>query len=468
MTEDPKNTNEPKGAPETPASDGQTDLFARGDSSASEPVPKSVEDRVKELEDKVALLSRSNRQLKRKVFDLYTIFEISRNFNAVLDYELLLETFIFTCLGQLGSLKGAIFLKLNLGARRFYLVKAKGSGQLPTEVDFFRDDTKLAQYIAKLNRPVLVSELSDDMAPADEMALLDGFRHGVVVPLIHQTRLAGLFLLADKISQSAFTPDDIEFLSALGNQISVAIENARLYEAEKNAMQQLRAAQEKLVQTERLAALGEMSAKIAHEVNNPLGIIKNYLHLLQRVTGEGDQTREYTDIVKDEIDRIADIVAQLREFQRPATMEMGPVNVRDVAEQTLRLTERQLQSANISVRREYNGDRFIVRGRADSLKQVFLNLIINARSAMEAGGTLTLDMKAVGEELLVRVVDTGQGIPANVVPRIFEPFFTTKGEKGTGLGLSVCHGIIKAHRGSIEYKDDQSGGCFEIRLPLLE
>ncbi|MBD3258948.1 GAF domain-containing protein, partial [candidate division GN15 bacterium] len=234
----------------------------------------SQADVIRELEGRVTELTQTNRQLKRKVFDLYTIFEISRNFNAVLDYELLLETFIFTCLGQLGSLKGAIFLRRHVDDNEFHLVRAKGSGRLPTTQDLFRDDTKLIQYVTKLNRPVLVAELSEDMAPDSEWAILRGFDKGVVVPLIHQNRLAGLFLLADKISQADFTPDDIEFLSALGNQISVAIENARLYEAEKNAMLQLRAAQEKLVQTERLAALGEMSAKIAHEVNNPLGIIK--------------------------------------------------------------------------------------------------------------------------------------------------------------------------------------------------
>lgn len=422
---------------------------------------------IRELEEKVTLLSKSNRQLKRKVFDLYTIFEISRNFNAVLDYELLLETFIFTCLGQLGSLKGAIFLKRDVDAHEFHLVRAKGSGKLPTTDDFFRENTKLAQYITKLNRPVLVSELSTEMAPADEWEILNGFELGVVVPLIHQTRLSGLFLLADKISQTEFTPDDIEFLSALGNQIAVAIENARLYEAEKTAMHQLREAQEKLVQTERLAALGEMSAKIAHEVNNPLGIIKNYLHLLRRVVDDPTQISEYTAIVKDEIDRIADIVAQLREFQRPATMEMRPVDVRDVADQTIRLTERQLQSSSITIERHYDRGPYLVLGRADSLKQVFLNLIINARSAMGAGGKLTIEMAPTKTELVISVMDTGPGIPPDVVPRIFEPFFTTKGEKGTGLGLSVCHGIIKAHKGSIEYKDSNSGGCFEIRLPLI-
>ncbi len=421
-----------------------------------------------ELEDKVFSLSRANRQLKRKVFDLYTIFEISRNFNAVLDYQLLLETFIFTCLGQVGLLKGAIFLRSDINSREFSLAKAKGSGDLPRPGDAFADGSRLTDYLARLNRPVLIDELSPEIATDKERAILADFEHGVVVPLMHQARLAGLFLVADKISGTAYTPDDMEFLSALGNQISVAIENARLYEAERQAIQQLRAAQQQLVQTERLAALGEMSAKIAHEVNNPLGIIKNYILLLKRAGEQNKEIREYAEIVGQEIDRIANIVRQLREFQRPARMEQGPVDIRQVLEEVLKLMERQLKSDHIVVVRQFEEESFIVNGSGDGLKQVFFNLIINARAAMEGGGTLTVSMQRQNGDLLMKFADTGPGIPADVVPHIFEPFFTTKGEHGSGLGLSVCYGIINSHKGSITYRNLKTGGCFDIVLPLRE
>ncbi|RKX25705.1 MAG: hypothetical protein DRP45_05265, partial [Candidatus Zixiibacteriota bacterium] len=400
------------------------------------------------------------------VFDLYTIFEISRNFNAVLDYHLLLDTFIFTCLGQVGLLKGAIFLRRELDSKEFHMAKAKGSGDLPSADQSFQDDSRLVNYLKRLNRPVMTGELLSDFASPEETAILGNFQHGVVVPLIYKTHLAGLFLLADKMTGRDFTPDDIEFLSALGNQISVAIENARLYEAEKTAIQQLRAAQYQLVQTERLAALGEMSAKIAHEVNNPLGIIKNYVFLLKRETAENGKINEYAEIVGQEIDRIADIVGQLREFQRPVHMKMEAVDVCAVLEDTLKLMERQLTSSKISVQLDNTAERTVVMGRASALKQVFLNLTINARSAMEGGGTLTVTVQNRQEKLVIQVCDTGDGIAADVVPRIFDPFFTTKGDQGSGLGLSVCFGIMKSHAGSITYKDCNTGGCFELLLPL--
>ena len=191
------------------------------------------------LQPKLDELTAINRQLKRKIFDLYTIFEISRNFSAVLDYKTLIDSFIFTCLGQVGVLRGAIFLKESIDAKEFRLAETKGSGQLPDSDAAFEDESRLTRYLTRLNRPVFVDDLSDDVTTTAERAVFALFRGGGVPPLIYKTRLAGLFVLADKISQRGFNPDEIEFISALGNQISVAIENARLYEAEKAANEQL-------------------------------------------------------------------------------------------------------------------------------------------------------------------------------------------------------------------------------------
>ncbi|MBU0983712.1 MAG: hypothetical protein KKA42_07565 [candidate division Zixibacteria bacterium] len=438
------------------------------DSGNSTPLPTVAFSREEELEEKIAQLSKTNRHLKRKIFDLYTIVEISRNFNAVLHYQSLLDSFIFTCLGQVGALKGAAFLKRDVMAREYCAVKSKGSGDLPQPSDCFHEDSELLKYLAKLNRPVLTKDISSKTATEVEMAILQMFSGGLIVPLIFQTRLVGLFLLAEKISGQDFAPDDIEFLSVLGNQISVSIENARLYEAERAAMRQLRTAQQQLVQSERLAALGEMSAKIAHEVNNPLGIIKNYILLIQRHAEIDREIQDYAEVLSQEIHRIAGIVGQMRDFQRPVRMELRPVNVEAVAEEVLTLMGRQLRSSGIIVVRDYEPGPYMVEGCRDSLKQVFLNLMINARAAMENGGTLTLAIHTDGQELVIALQDSGAGIPPEIVPRIFEPFFTTKGEKGTGLGLSVCYGIIKSHKGSITFKNLEPGGCFEIRLPLMD
>ena len=419
-----------------------------------------------QLEQKVGELTQTNRQLRRKIFDLYTIFEISRNFNAMLDYETLLDTFIFTCLGQVGALKGVIFLRREARSEHYQPIKSKGSGQLPTEDQYFHVESPLMQYLTRLNRPVPTRDLLGDISSLEEQKILSCFEPGIVVPLIYQTRLTGVFAMSEKISGQEFQLDDLEFLSILGNQIAVAIENARLYESERDAVIQLRTAQQQLLQSERLAALGDMSAKVAHEVNNPLGIIKNYVTLIQRSCKENSTATEYTSIVGEEIDRIARIIAQLLDFHRPAAMELRAINVVAILNSVIRLMDHQLASHSITVVRDYDSPEIMVNAAPESLKQVFLNLVINARDAMKEGGELTLSVHKRDNKVNLQFCDTGPGIPSEIIPRIFEPFFTTKDDSGgTGLGLSVCYGIIKKHGGSITFTNRRQGGCFTIELP---
>jgi signal transduction histidine kinase len=416
---------------------------------------------------RLTALTETNRQLRRKIFDLYTIFEISRNFNSVLNYESLLDSFIFTLLAQVGAAKGAVFLRQNTDPDRYHFVKGKGSGAFPGKEMYFESGSKLLDYLTRLNRPVITEDVISELALKSERAILECFHPGVVVPLIYQARLSGLVLVSDKISGHSFSPDDIEFLSILGNQISVAIENARLYEAERKATRQLRAAQDQLVASERLAALGEMSAKVAHEINNPLGIIKNYLLLVRRSLKDNVEARNYTDIVSQEISRIARIVRELLDFHRPNGVAFQKLDVVDLIEDILQLVSQRLERHRVEVIRRYVTERSRIEGSPDNLKQVFLNLVLNACDAMKDGGKLVISVEQDENEMTIRFCDTGPGIPADIVPRIFEPFFTTKQPgQGTGLGLSVCYGIIKRHSGTITYTNTDSGGCFEIRLPL--
>jgi signal transduction histidine kinase len=369
------------------------------------------------------------------------------------------------------ALKAAIFLTREGKADHFYLAKAKGSGDLPSGEERIASTSRLAGYLRRLNRPVPTEDLLKDVASPDEIAILTKFSPGMVVPLIYQTRLTGVFLLSDRISSSPFREDDIEFLSILANQIAVAIENARLYDSERQATAQLRAAQQQLVQSEKLAALGEMSAKVAHEVNNPLGIIKNYLLLTQKSMTEtpgAAKTGQYIRIVGDEIDRIARIVKQLLEMHRGGGVSFDRVDICASVDAVLALTERQLSTSHIEIARRFECCPARVLGSPESLKQVFLNIIINARDAMTKGGQLTVTVARIDNEISIRFCDTGPGIPPEIIPRIFEPFFSTKEPgQGTGLGLSVCWGIVKSHEGSITFSNLDPGGCFEIRLPEL-
>ncbi len=432
-----------------------------------QPKTKSqLQTRVHELESKTRSLTELNRLHKRKIFDLYTIFEISRNFNTLLDYQQLLDTFIFTSLAQVGSMKAAFYLSSHSEDKNYSLIKFKGSGKPPSKNNYFKDGTKMLQNLAKINRPFKIDDLLSTTANENEKKLLQLFEHGLVVPLMYQAELSGLFIISDKLSSREFTDDDIEFLSILGNQISVAIENTWLFEAEKSATKQLRETQQQLVYSERLAALGEMSAKVAHEINNPLGIIKNYLHLTNKLLVENNNATEYLNIVDEEIDRIAKIVSELLDFHRPRGFEIQKIDVAKLTSSIVSLMSRQFEKNKVVITQKYDPNTPEIEISPESVKQVFLNLIINAYDAMPKGGQLEVSITPHKDDVSIQFSDTGPGIPPELIPRIFEPFFTTKDPaKGTGLGLSVCYGIIKKHNGSITFYNQEIGGCFEIRLP---
>ncbi len=454
---------DPKNGKEDAASDG-IDVSMRTAQASLSP----EETQLRELNEKITGLTKTNRQLKRKIFDLYTSFEISRHFNSVLDHETLLDTFILTSLAQVGASKAAVFLPRRGQSDRLVMTRGKGSGEFPDMRQFFQVKSKLVIYLAGLNRPLPTGELLAEAVGRGERSILERFHPGLVAPLIYQSRLIGIFIITDKMSGREFKMEDIEFLSVLGSQISVAIENTRLYEAEKMATRQLRLAQEQLVRSERQAALGEMSAKIAHEINNPLGIIKNYIQLISRVVGPNVEATNYSKIVGQEIDRIARIVRELLDVHRPRADAREPVDIVRVIEDVLQLLEKRLELQKVSVVRNYPAECPPVSGSPENLKQVFLNLIINACDAMREGGTLDLSLEDRHDTLHLEVRDTGPGVKVEKIPRIFEPFYTTKDPgKGTGLGLSVCYGIIKTHGGSISYRNTESGGCFSIYLPTV-
>jgi C4-dicarboxylate-specific signal transduction histidine kinase len=423
-----------------------------------------------EYERRITLLTESNRQLRRKIFDLYTVFEISRNIAGTLETKTLIDSFLLTCLGQMSASRAVIFLKTDDDQQSLRFMQVKG---LPVDsCSRFKlsDSSPLMQHLQQLNRPL---ELRSEQLPeerTDERAFLELFTPGVIVPLVYKSNLIGIFLIGEKFSRSSFSVDDLEFLSVLGNQIAVALQNAQLYENERRATTLLRDTQEALVQSEKLAALGEMSARVAHEVNNPLGIIKNYLLLIRKGIGEAKQGRQYIDIVDNEIDRIAGIVKQLLEFHRPHPVQLIPTDLSGLVREIGNLMERPLTSGRVTLAIEIPDESCIILGVAEQIRQVLLNLIINARDAIreqsEDGGSIRMSCHKSENNIVLRVKDSGPGIPIELREKVFEPFVTTKAAgQGTGLGLAVCSNIMKAHRGSITYERTETTSVFVMTFP---
>ena len=230
----------------------------------------------------------------------------------------------------------------------------------------------------------------------------------------------------------------------------------------------------RLLETERLAALGELVAGVAHEVNNPLSSISAYSQLLLRDGALDPAQRESVEVIRSETLRASQVVKDLLSFSRRSTPEREPVLLNQVVERTLRLRNYQLSASGVAVDLALAPDQPAVLGDARQLQQVVLNLVTNSIQAMAPepggpvrGGTLRITTRSAGAQVALEVADTGRGIPAAARQRVFEPFFTTKREgEGTGLGLSVSYGIVAAHGGTIALTHSSATGTtFTVTLP---
>jgi signal transduction histidine kinase len=231
------------------------------------------------------------------------------------------------------------------------------------------------------------------------------------------------------------------------------------------AYEELKNSSESLKRSERLAALGQLSAGIAHEIRNPLGSIKGAVDILTSDIPEEHPKEEFVGIVRKEVSRINKLVEEFLRFARPPRPEITPVNLSDLVSGAVRLVEGYASRNGIQIQRLGN-DR-TVEVDEDQMRQVLLNLLLNAIEAMPEGGTLRIEFEGDGERetTLLRISDTGNGVEKVELDQIFDPFYTTK-PHGTGLGLSISHQLVRNHGGQIAAEiNRQRGLTVTIELP---
>jgi two-component system NtrC family sensor kinase len=227
--------------------------------------------------------------------------------------------------------------------------------------------------------------------------------------------------------------------------------------------------EEQMTQTEKLTSLGLLAAGVAHEVNTPLAVISNYIQMLAKQMPQGDPKQAIIEKIVKQTFRASEIVNNLLNFSRTGAGEASDVDVNRVVEETLSLVAHPLKTSQIQIVKQLGDPLPAVRGSANKLQQVFLNLFLNARDAMPSGGMLEVRTAAHNGSVEIEVADTGAGIPREHIHRIFDPFFTTKGVgRGTGLGLSVSYGIIKEHSGKIDVRSTPGKGTsFHVEFPAV-
>ena len=293
----------------------------------------------------------------------------------------------------------------------------------------------------------------------------------ISAPLIFKNEVLGVLHVCDKKTPGPFTQREVSVVMNIVRMGAITLQNVRLYEQTskravelKMAYDELKEMQDKLIQSEKLKALGQLASGVAHEMRNPLGIImQGVAYLEQIISPEAKELRDTLSILKESAQRADRIVISLLDFSRATRLELHPEYIDSILENSLNLVKTELRS--IEVIREIQKDLPKVLVDKNKLIQVFINLFINAIHAMPEAGKLTIrslvkQLQETREKaLVVEIEDTGMGISEENLKRIFDPFFTTKGSgKGTGLGLSVCQNIIIMHKGLIEVKSQVNKG----------
>ncbi|MEW5700703.1 MAG: ATP-binding protein [Candidatus Zixiibacteriota bacterium] len=408
--------------------------------------------------------------LRRQIFDLHTVFDIARRFHAVPDTDALLEGILLASVGQLGVGRAAVVVAGPGEDGTLSRCRAVGWDDVPVGDWHVRVDSPLAQELLRRQGPAMYRTL-DNSAAGGSSDVERLHRNGceVVAPILARGELAGVLFLSGKLNRTAFTVDDEKFLGLLLEQFAVALDNARLYESEREMGAELLSTQERLARTEKLLALGRLSAAIAHEVRNPLGIIRNHLELIRPAIAVGSVDAERLDVIAAEVYRIERVVAGLLGAFHPVRDVAPRVDLSEIIADVGRSIAPQMQEHGIVITSDMPPSLPPAAGESESLRQVVLNLFLNARDAMSAGGTLSIMARCEGDWVIVEFTDEGPGIDPVIQQTLFAPFTTTKkpGE-GTGLGLSICQSVVDGFGGSIEAANIPApghGAIFTLRLP---
>jgi len=278
--------------------------------------------------------------------------------------------------------------------------------------------------------------------------------------------LLGALYVDNPTTSVPFSEDVLAAASALARHAAMSIQNAQLFASVRNTLEELKQTQRQLLQSEKLATIGQMASAIVHELNTPLTYIIGCVELMQA----GDLLpgqKERLSQVQVGAEKIESLTKNLLAFSRPASEDRRLVSLNELVEHSLELTRYQILKANVNVDKELAADLPRVPGVASQIEMALINLIVNAGHAMTKGGRLLVKTERLGEGVRISVADTGCGIPEAIREKVFQPFVTTRAEgEGTGLGLSTVARVVEQHNGRVDFTTEEGKGTtFHIVLP---
>src|SRR5574341_867102 len=296
-----------------------------------------------------------------------------------------------------------------------------------------------------------------------------GIRCLMTIPLWSSNSMKGILTAVNKKGGACFDKHDLRLFTVYASLAGAALQNASLFtDLEKN-MDELKSTQEQLVHSSKMAAIGELSANVAHEINNPLTSVLGYTSHLLKTLPLPAEPKRILGMMEQETLRVRKIIRNLLDFARQKPSWMQPLDLLTPIKESLALVQGMAVSASVRISEDYPASPVIVNMDHNEMKQVFINIIYNALQAMPRGGNLRVRLTADDRrETMVEIEDTGVGIPPQNLEKIFEPFFSTKEDgDGTGLGLSISYRIVQNHGGRIVVESTVGRGTlFKVFLPL--
>ena len=414
---------------------------------------------------------RAEQEIRRRNRELMVLNSISQTLNQSLPLDELLDHTLHQLVELFHVDLGAVYL-LDEPTNTVRRVAAYG---LRSEYAAHFPPTVIPQDLLDNIRAVRATVLAGKSLPLPQTIRDFQQKEGVevsnVVILWSKERILGAMVVSSR-SPREFSPAELNLLTSVGNQVAASIEKSLLLEETRQALENLRRTQEQLLQSEKMAAVGQLISGVAHELNNPLTAILGYSQLLAANERTDSRGAEFVEKLRTQALRTHRIVHNLLSFARQQKPERLPVRIHQILENTLALREYDLRINNIVVHRDLDPDLPITAADAHQLQQVFLNILNNAVDAIleqSSHGEIWIRTAARGDRLVVEFTDSGPGV--RDPQRVFDPFYTTKAVgKGTGLGLSICYGIVTEHGGTIQVSNSAepgSGAIFVVGLPIL-
>lgn len=398
-------------------------------------------------------------QLRLKVHLFESLASVSRTINSTLNLDEALRAITREAC-ELMRARMCSLMMLDEHREWLDLRASHGAGEVYIKKPRLSAEESLLGVVVRRKKPLQVANVQASTRYQNvDVARREGLVSLLSVPLLFAGQAIGTLNVYTGRPYN-FSNEEIRILSALAELSAIAIEKARLYERIVDVEEQMR-------QNEKLSALGLLAAEVAHEIRNPLTVMKLLYHSLNLKFPENDPRTKDTKIIEAKIEHLNKIVEQILDFARTTEPKFAPVSLNELVDELGLLVRHKLANQNIDMVRQLQADLPTVPGDAPQLEQAFLNLILNATEAMPKGGTLTVKTSAVKGRVAIEFKDTGAGMSEEMQRQAFTAVLSTTKAKGTGLGLAIVGRIIETHRGTIQIKSRAGRGtAIIISLPI--